>query len=89
MRQKPVIVLKDPPGGRFREVRFYSRPGAASEQQLLTLEEEARRIVSEYGLVPKKEPKKSAPALRWFLAGLGTEALTFLLVGLLLALFTR
>ena len=80
------LVLKDPPGGRFREVRFYCRPGVASEPPA-TLEEEARRIVSEYGILPKKEPKKKNPGFLWFLAGIGAEGLAFLLVGLLLSLF--
>lgn len=79
-------MLKDPPGGRFLEVRFYCRPGLSEPP--VTLEEEAKRIVSEYGLLPKKERKKKEPALFWFFAGVSAEALTFLLVGLLLRLFT-
>ena len=86
-RSKGKIILKDPPGGHFREVRFYCLPGAR-ETDLPTLEAEARRIVAEYGLLPKKQPRKERPGLLLFFAGIGVEALTFLLVGLLLRLFS-
>ena len=83
--KKNRFVIKNPPGGVFEEVRFVCRKGK-KETPAESLQEEARRIIAEYGLPAKEKcPEKSVfYALRWYFWGMGSCGGLFLLTALVL-----